>query len=81
MFNVREPTGAPPMTPDSNGATRRPVLYYSVLQWVHGLENATYKRRHVARDNAHWRAAHEIQQQWCDERWGAGVEYHFQEIS
>jgi len=68
MFNVKEPTVVPLMTPNSNSATRRPVLCYNVLQCIYDLENATYKLKHVEREKAHRRAAHEIQQQWRDEK-------------
>jgi len=43
MLNAREPTGAPLMNPNSNGATRRPVLYYNMWQYVNDLEKATYR--------------------------------------
>ena len=68
MLNVREPTGAPLMNPNSNGATSRPVLYQNVLQYVNDLQHAAYKLRHIEHERAHGRAAPESQQQWRHEK-------------
>jgi len=68
MLNVREPTGAPLMNPNSNGATSRSVLYQNVLQYVNDLQHAAYRLRHIEHERAHGRAAPESQQQCATSR-------------